>query len=551
MSDNESNSFDQGNEPDRSPWEDMLRNMLGPQAADEIAKAMRAQGVDPSKMMGGVGFPGTPEAMRSMMGQLNFLMNSSDGPINWKMAHEIARNRAWGEGDLEISSAEGQRIRQALQVGDLWLDAVTELAPARGDRHAWRRSDWVDSTLDTWKQMVEPVAANAARALADALREQMDQITNQGIGELPEGLSQLFNQAQPMMEKLSAAVFAGQIGEALGGLAHEAFGSTDVGIPLTEKGTTALVVPNVNEFVEGLDIPTEEVYQFLALREVAHARLFNSVSWLRVETLQSVQNYAAEIRIDTDAIQEAVTSIDPTDMEALQSAMTSGAFAAETTPAQERALETLETQLALIEGWVEVITTEAGRPYLPHIEQLRELMRRRRVSGGAAEQMLEKLIGLRLRPRQARNAAKLWEIVSRERGAAERDALWNHPDMAPNASELGDPEAFLSKRQEAAEADAQIDAELEQLLEGTLGWAEGLEPGRDSEGDAKRTADTGDGIDAESISEDGSSRRNPERPADAQDTGMSGGGLEQSPHGQNESGQTDAEDSDTDEEQDS
>ncbi|MDO5034299.1 MAG: zinc-dependent metalloprotease [Actinomycetaceae bacterium] len=499
MSDYDSNMHDQGDdENESSAWEEMMRGIIGPEATNEIAKALRARGIDPTPMLNSGNFPGSAGAMRSMMAQFNHMMSLSSGPINWKMAHDIAKTRAWGDGDLQISAAEGQRIRQALQVGDLWLDAVTDLEPARGDRHAWRRSDWVENTLDTWKQMVEPVAVNAARALSDALKAQMEEMTNHGIGELPEGLSAMFGQTQPIVEKLSAAVFAGQIGEALGGLSHEAFGSTDAGIPLTASGTTALVVPNVNAFAEGFDIPTDEVYQFVALREVAHARLFNSVSWLKAELLQSVQKYASEIRIDTEAIQDAAMSIDPTDMAALQEAMTGGAFAAETTPAQEQALENLETQLALVEGWVDVITLEAGRAYLPHIEQLRELMRRRRVSGGAAEQMLEKLIGLKLRPRQARNAAKLWEIVTKERGREERDALWNHPDFAPNAEELQDPEGFLAAREKKAEADAEIDAALEQLLDGTLGWADGLEPGQDSEGDARR-------VDASDSSNDSSS----------------------------------------------
>lgn len=493
MSENESNA-----------WEELLRGILGPEAADEIIDAMHAQGIDPAKMMSGEGMPGSPMDFQAMMSQMRYVMDSSSGPINWKMAHEIGRQRAWGDGDPEITSAEGQRIRQALQVGDLWLDAVTELEPARGQRHAWRRSDWLDQTLETWKTMVEPVAANASRALTDALQEQMDQMTNQGIGELPPGLGQIMGQAGPMMEKLSATVFGGQIGEALGGLSHEALGSTDVGMPLSENGATALVLPNVNAFAEGFDIPTDEVYQFLALREVAHARLFASVPWLRAEMLAAVQKYASEIRIDTDAIREAATSIDPMDTEALQNAMTAGAFSQQMTDAQQQALEKLETQLALIEGWVEMITFEAARPYLPHIDQLRELMRRRRVSGGAAEQMLEKLIGLKMRPRQARNAARLWEILTKEEGAAKRDSYWNHPDFAPNADELRDPEDFLSRRAEKAEEDADIDAALEQLLEGTLGWAEGLEPGQDSEGDAKTEAwdDEPDG-DLPGLDEDG------------------------------------------------
>ena len=76
--------------------------------------------------------------------------------------------------------------------------------------------------------------------------------------------------------------------------------------------------------------------------------------------------------------------------------------------------------------------------------------------------------------------------------AVPRDALWNHPDFAPTAQELQDPEAFLASRAKKAEADADIDAALEQMLEGTLGWAEGLQPGQDSEGDAKRARNSGD-----------------------------------------------------------
>ena len=29
-----------------------------------------------------------------MMAQMRYVMDSSEGPINWKMAHEIARQRA-------------------------------------------------------------------------------------------------------------------------------------------------------------------------------------------------------------------------------------------------------------------------------------------------------------------------------------------------------------------------------------------------------------------------------------------------------------------------
>jgi len=58
-----------------------------------------------------------------------------------------------------------------------------------------------------------------------------------------------------------------------------------------------------------------------------------------------------------------------------------------------------------------------------------------------------------------------------------REALWSHPDMVPSETELATPDTFLTLRQAAAEEDADIDAALNSLLDGTLGWADGLEPG--------------------------------------------------------------------------
>ncbi len=51
------------------------------------------------------------------------------------------------------------------------------------------------------------------------------------------------------------------------------------------------------------------------------------------------------------------------------------------------------------------------------------------------------------------------------------------PSKKKNDTELATPDTFLTLRRAAAEEDADIDAALTSLLDGTLGWAEGLEPG--------------------------------------------------------------------------
>ena len=74
-----------------------------------------------------------------------------------------------------------------------------------------------------------------------------------------------------------------------------------------------------------------------------------------------MRDYAADISIDTSAIEEAVGSIDPSDPEAVQQALQGRMFTPEPSPAQQAALARLETLLALVEGWVDVVADRATR----------------------------------------------------------------------------------------------------------------------------------------------------------------------------------------------
>jgi putative hydrolase len=138
--------------------------------------------------------------------------------------------------------------------------------------------------------------------------------------------------------------------------------------------------------------------------------------------------------------------------------MQSGMFEPETTPEQKAALARLETLLALVEGWVDAVVAEAVGDRLPGADALRETLRRRRASGGPAEQTFATVVGLELRPRRLRAASELWRLLTEQRGAAGRDALWAHPDLVPTADDLDDPAAFVSR----AEGSDPI-AELEKL----------------------------------------------------------------------------------------
>jgi putative hydrolase len=122
---------------------------------------------------------------------------------------------------------------------------------------------------------------------------------------------------------------------------------------------------------------------------------------------------------------------------------------------------------------VDAVVADAVGERLPGAEALRETLRRRRASGGPAEQTFATVVGLELRPRRLRAAADLWRMLGEQRGQEGRDALWAHPDLIPTAEDLDDPAAFIGR----AEIGDPI-AELEKLARGQ-GPKDDKEEGRD------------------------------------------------------------------------
>lgn len=454
-------------QPGETPqsWEEMLRSMLG-DGADDVLAQMRERGIDPTSLGGSP----DPVMMQYALAQVQKMLSAEGtGPVNADVAHDVARQVAVSEGDPSLTAQQAKETTDALVVAELWLDAVTELPPAGGARHAWNRSEWVEATLPVWNQLAAPVASSVSEALATVLRDQLPEGIEDGeaIPGMPagvlHGLGGSLDPAQ-MMRRLGSAVFGMQIGQAAGTLSREVFGATDVGLPLVDGSATVLLPTNVTAFAEGLDAPLHEVRQFLAVREAAHARLFTHVPWLRAHLLSIVERYARGITIDLDVLEEQVADIDLADSDALRSALSGGVFGLQNTDEQKSVLLNLETTLALVEGWVDEVSAMAALPHLPHAVPLREMIRRRRAAGGPAEQTFSTLVGLELRPRRSRDAASLFAIVSRAQGPEGRDAVWAHPDLLPGTRDLDDPSSYLVRREAAENEHADVDAALKEIF---------------------------------------------------------------------------------------
>ncbi len=407
--------------------------------------------IDPSKLASAAGLPSDPAAVQQLMAQLQNAMQSSTEGVNWDAARTQAQEIA-GKANLSITDQSRASLEQALHVATLWLDEVTALSDSAVAPRLITRTEWATATVPVWTQLAEPVAVSISDALTEVLRDQA-----------PEEMAGMIAGASQLMRNLGGTLFAMQLGQIVGQLSQEVVSGGDVGIPLLEEGQAALVPQNIADFGEGLDIPLDEVQLYLAIRELAHARLFRHARWLRLHVISSITEFARGISIDTSRLEELASSFDPSNPEELRNAMASGALIPPKTEQQLHALARLETTLALIEGWVDVVTAQASSR-LPRWNAIAETVRRRRATGGPAESAFGALIGLELRPRRLRDAAALWQAVTDAVGQEQRDALWSHPDLVPTSADLDDPAAFVARLLAGDPEPDEMDQALEDLL---------------------------------------------------------------------------------------
>ncbi|MEV1285702.1 zinc-dependent metalloprotease [Micromonospora sp. NPDC049679] len=381
--------------------------------------------------------PNDPQQLQQFMAQLQQMLAApGSGPVNWDLARQVAAGQLAAAGDPAVTPYERNAVEEALRLADLWLEPASALPSGIQTSVAWNRNEWIYKTLDVWKKLCDPVAGRMVGAMSDLVP--------------PEARAQL-GPMQSMVAALGGALFGGQLGQALGSLAGEVLSAGEIGLPLGPPGTAALIPANIAAYGQGLELPEDEVRLYVALREAAHQRLFQHVPWLRGHMLSAVEMYAAGITVNREAIEEAMSRVDPMNPESMQAIALEGIFTPEDTPAQKASLARLETALALVEGWVCHVVDSAAGDRLPNVAKLGEAFRRRRAAGGPAEQTFAALVGLELRPRRLREAAALWSALSEHRGVAGRDALWGHPDLLPSEDDFADPAAF---------ARAQLDFDL-------------------------------------------------------------------------------------------
>ena len=383
------------------------------------------------------GFGGIdPEAFRDapLFRELQRVMASSTGPVNWELARQVAVATAVEAGDDRATSDDDQRsFEEVVRVAELHVARFTGLETP-GDVvevRAVRRTEWASEQAESLRALLEPAAARIGTALERATQEQLP----------PEAAA-----ASGFLTQLGPLLQGTQIGQVLGFLAQRVLGQYDVAVPRAGSGSLLFVVPNVAAFERDWSLDPTEFRTTVALHEVTHRFEF-ARPWAAERFARVVDDFLATLTIDVSEIQRRLEALDPSDPEALQQALggDDGAlFGTVLDPEQRLKLARIQAFMAAAEGYADHVMHGVARGLLSTYPRIQEAMRRYR-EAEAGDPVFERLLGVEMK-REQYAAGRAFSVAVVELSDEETLArMWDSAEALPSMPEIEEPRLWLSR----------------------------------------------------------------------------------------------------------
>ena len=343
-------------------------------------------------------------------------------PLITQMALKTAEEKHFKN---TISALQFDRLSQATSSANLWLDSASSTLPLPEKTKILTPRQWTEGSVKAWTSLVTPMA----QAMQEAATKYFMQLGNWDYeifaGGIP--LPGINADRQSVIRSVVKTNFAIQLGSAIGEMSILTLASFDYGVRTVGGKAGALIAENLDAFAQDTQLPKEEVYAFYALREMAYARLYNSAPWIEGQICTLVYKYSRDMDLGSCDTTPDFSSVDFMNPSGLSHLVNLSTFKTKDTEEQKKAKESLQRLLTLVESWVDCVTWRAGSAFIPHISELREMMRRRRAEGEMTGKVLAKLMGLGLDPKYLREMCAKWDKLSGK--VEERDKLWSHPRL--------------------------------------------------------------------------------------------------------------------------
>lgn len=378
---------------------------------------------------------GDPEAFRDapLFRELQRVMSASSGPVNWELARQVGVANAVEAGpDAEPTEGDRRMLEEAVRVAELQVGRFTGLAAPADVAQvlAVRRAGWVNANAENLKALLEP----AAGKLTDAIQRSAGD-------QLPPELAQF----SAFLRQLSPLLLGTQVGQVLGTLAQRVLGQYDIAVPRSGPGQLLFVVPNLAAFERDWSLDPREFRTFVALHEVTHRFEF-AQPWARDRFQVLLDDYLSTLKLDVEGMQARLSSVDPSDPEALRELAGSdeGLFWAVLDDEQRLKLGRIQAFMAAAEGYGDHVMQTLGAELLGSFSRIEEAMKRYR-EGEPGDPVFERLLGVDMKREQYRKGKAFCDVVVEQSDEATLARMWQSADAMPSLPELDEPRLWLAR----------------------------------------------------------------------------------------------------------
>jgi putative hydrolase len=381
---------------------------------------------------------GDPDAFKDapLFRELQRIMQSSSGPVNWELARQagVAAVVEAGE-DPEPGPTERHRLEEAVRVAELHVARFTGLEPPTDlvDVKPVRRAEWVNANTESLRPVMEP----AAQRMSDALGRAGESAIIGDEGSETAALGGMLAQMGPILQGT-------QIGSVLGSLAQHVMGQYDIAVPRGGDGALLFVTANIAKFEKDWSLEPTEFRTFLAIHEVTHRFEF-ARPWTTERFARLMDDYLSGMTIDLEDVQARLASLDPSDPGSVEKALGGDALFGPVMDDEQRLkLARIQAFMAAAEGYGDHVTHAVGSELLATYDRIQEAMRRYR-EGESGDPVFERLLGVEMHRDQYAAGRAFCDTVAAQSDEATLAKMWDSTDSMPSLPEIGEPVLWLSR----------------------------------------------------------------------------------------------------------
>ena len=375
-------------------------------------------------------------------------MLGTQGPVQWDGARQLALSIATGgESEPNVDPMERIRLEQLARVAELHVARATDLPTSSSGTvtvSPVTRSQWVLTTLDAYRPLIETMAAALhppAAADATAAHPVLDD-----DGDPTEAwLGQIMGLLSPMLLGMTT-------GSLVGHLATRSFGLYDLPVPRPLGDDVSVVAANVAAFGDDWSLDGDDLRLWVCLDQLTHHAVLR-VPHVRERLEGLLLEYAGAFESDPDALGSKLADldVDPTGggdpMARFQELMGDPevVLGAVRSARQQELLPRLEALVTVIEGYVDHVMDAVGQGLVGSYGQVTEAMRRRRVEASASDRFVERLLGLDLTQDHFDRGRAFVDGVVERAGDAGIGRLWSSAEVLPTPNEVAAPGLWLAR----------------------------------------------------------------------------------------------------------